>query len=310
MSAAILGSAATALIGAGFVTEVASDLQRLQSAAPVDNPAVRTDLDLAELQLCEALGSFERAHHLAEQFRRVDDPGLQDFGAAIVVHHLSYTRPRDAVPAQEEIQARSGASPLAHYARAEIAVGAGDPGAGFDALIDALDVDQVTDLGGTPASGALLDLCLVLAALGRSEDLAVVVDVVADADFPIVFSAYGPLMNAVVSASAGDVDGAVRELIAAGDMERRWAVPLVDLDCLVVGACAAARLGRNQEAAEALSALHEQPQRIVGGLALRRAVRTESRSAMGEQAWTAAWQAGAGRAPREAFDRLVQQLAG
>ena len=309
VSSAIIGSAATALIGAGFVTEVASDLHRLQSVVPIDDPAVRADLELAELQLCEAMGTFDRAHELAERFRRGDDPGLQDFGAAIVVHHLSYTRPRDAVPAQEEIQARGGACPLAHYARAEIAIGAGEPAAGFDALIDALDVDHVTDLGGTPASGALLDVCLVLAALNRSEDLAVVVDVVAEADFPIVFSAYGPLMNAVVSASAGDVEGTVRELVVAGDMERRWAVPLVDLDCLVVGACAATRLGRNREAAEALSALHEQPQRIVSGLALRRAVRTESRSAMSEEAWNTALQAGAGRAPREAFDHLVRQLA-
>lgn len=309
VSSAIIGSAATALIGAGFVTEVASDLHRLQSVAPTDDPTIRSDLELAELQLCEAMGDFDRAHELAEQFRRGNDPDLQDFGAAIAVHHLSYTRPRDAIPAQEEIQTRGGTCPLAHYARAEIAVGAGDPAAGFDALTDALDVDHVTDLGGTPASGALLDLCLVLAALDRSDDLAVVVDVVADADFSIAFSAYGPLMNAVVSASAGDVEGTVRELVAAGDMERRWAVPLVDLDCLVIGACAATRLGRNREAAEALSALHEQPQRIISGLALRRAVRTESRSAMSEEAWNTAWQAGAGRAPRTAFDRLVQQLA-
>jgi predicted ATPase len=309
VSAAIIGSAATALIGAGFVTEVASDLRRLQSVAPIDDPTVRTDLELAELQLCEAMGAFDRAHELAERFRRSDDPGLQDFGAAIVVHHLSYTRPRDAVSAQEEIQARGGACPLAHYARAEIAIGSGDPGAGFDALTDALGVDHVTELTGAPASGALLDLCIVLAALGRSDDLAVVVDVVADADFPIAFSAYGPLMNAVVSASAGDVAGTVRELVAAGDMERRWAVPLVDLDCLVVGACAATRLGRNREAIEALSVLHEQPQRIVSGLALRRAVRNESRSAMSDEAWNTAWQEGAGRAPRAAFDRLVEQLA-
>jgi predicted ATPase/class 3 adenylate cyclase len=309
VSSAIIGSAATALIGAGFVNEVASDLHRLQSMAAIDDPTVQADLELAELQLCEAMGTFDRAHELAERFRRSDDPDLQDFGAAIVVHHFSYTRPRDAVPAQEEIQARGGASPLAHYARAEIAIGAGEPAAGFDALIDALGVDHVTDLGGTPASGALLDLCLVLAALNRSEELAVVVDVVADADFPIAFSAYGPLMNAVVSASAGDVKGTVTQLVAAGDMERRWAVPLVDLDCLAVGACAATRLGRNREAAEALSALHEQPQRIVSGLALRRAVRTESRSAMGDEAWNTAWQAGAGRAPRTAFDRLVEQLA-
>lgn len=121
-------------------------------------------------------------------------------------------------------------------------------------------------------------------------------------------AAYGPLLAAAIAAARGETD-VVGDLRDASDLEARFAIPPVDLDCFVVGAHVATSVGRPEVAAEALGATRGQPQRTVSMFAVRRMLRGRLQATLGDAEFRRLSESGSGRRPRDAFATLIDQLA-
>jgi len=263
--------------------------------------------------LAEISGDFARSHAMAEQFRLDDrEPRHWYIASAFLVHHLAATDPRSASQVLDEFEGRSGVVPMSSYLGAEIALGEARFADAVDAIFSAFGTDSVDGLAravtemDSADSIILVDLAVALRALGLEES-GVIVDVLAEVTLPY-FSAYVPLMRAVVGSGSSPLATTVADLREAQTLLRRYAPPLVDRDCVVSGVFVAAELGNHDVAAQALAITQGMPQRTLSAFGLRKHLRPRLKGELGEEGWQAAVEAGAGRSPAETFDWLIEQL--
>lgn len=304
---ALLARAAWSLTFSGFVTETQDTLQRFRSTDGADDPDTATLLDLAELAIVELVGDFGRSHELALQFASCDDRTLAATGASIATHHLAATNPREARDLLARHETTHGPIPHTTYMHAEIALGEGRFADAVDSMLEALDLRAVTDLGrGTaPDGGIIVDLTVSLLALDRLDEAAFALE--ATPDDETGGAAYGPLIAAALAAAQGATD-VVGDLRHAFDLEVQFGIPLVDLDCVVMGAHVAVSLDHPEVAAEALGATRGQPQRALSMFAMRRMLRGRLQSTLGDAEFRRWSESGSSRRPRDAFALLIERL--
>ncbi len=301
------------LLSAGLLYEAGEMLGRLNELIG-DNIADQDKLDVCDMGLAEISGDFERSHAIAERIRH-DDRDLRHWyvASAFIIHHFAAADPRQATIVLDELEERSGIVPMSSYLRAEIALGEARFADAADAIFAAFGVDGVDGVArAVTASGSvdpitLVDLAIALRVHGLEES-ELIVDVLADETSPY-FSAYVPLLRAVVGCRSSRSETIIGNLREAQTLVRRFAPPLADRDCVVSGAFVAAELGRHDVAAEALAVTRGMPQRTLSAFGLRKHLRPRLRQELGEEDWQAAVAAGAGRTPRATLDRLIEQLA-
>lgn len=301
------------LLSAGVLDDVRHALARLSESVG-DDTADRDRLAMCGMGLAELSGDFEHSHATAEQIRS-DDRDLRDWyvATAFVIHHFAAADPRQASLVLDQLEDRSGVVPLTSYLRAEIALGEARFADAADAIFAGFGVDGVDGVAravstrGSVDPITLVDLVIALRARGL-EEAELIVDVLAD-ETPPYFSAYVPLLRAVVGCRSSSVETTIDNLRAAQALVRRFAPPLADRDCVVSAAFVAAELGRHDVAAEALAITHGMPQRTLSAFGLRKHLRRRLRAELGDEGWNAAVAAGAGSTPDAALDRLIGQLA-
>lgn len=306
--AELLARAAWSLTLSGFVTEMQDTLQRFRSADGADDPGTTTLLDLAELAVVELVGDFVRSHELALRFATSEDRTLAATGASVATHHLAATNPQEARGVLGRYETGHGPIPHTTYMRAEIALGEGRFADAIDSMLDALDVRAVTDLGrgAPPDAGIVVDLTVSLLALDRLDEATLALETAPDEKTG--GASYGPLLAAAIAASRGETD-VVGDLRHAFDLEVRFEIPLVDLDCVVMGAHVAASVGHPEVAAAALGVTRGQPQRALSMFAIRRMLRGQLQATLGDAEFRRLSETGAGRRPRDAFATLIEKLA-
>jgi predicted ATPase/class 3 adenylate cyclase len=306
--AELLARAAWSLTLSGFVTEMKDTLLHFRSADGADDPDTTTLLDLAELAIVELVGDFVRSHELALRFASCDDRLLAATGASIATHHLAATNPQEAHHVLGRYETGHGPIPHTTYMHAEIALGEGRFADAVDSMLDALDVRAVTDLGrgAPPDAGIVVDLTVALLALDRLDEATLAVETAPDDE--TAGAAYGPSLAAAIAAAQGQTDVA-GDLRHAFELEVQFEIPLVDLDCVVLGAHVATSVGRPEVAAVALGVTHGQPQRALSMFAMRRMLRGRLQATLGDAEFRQLFESGAGRRPRDAFATLIQELA-
>ena len=302
-------------LSAGLIDETRDALTTLSDSTTETDSVTRDRLGMCAMGLAEITGDFQRSHALAEQFRQDDrDRHHWYVASAFVVHHFAATDPRQATMVLDEIERRSGVVPLSSFLRAEIALGEARFADAVEAILTAFGTDTVDGLARAVAARdsvdpvALVDLAVALRVLGREES-GVIVDVLAD-EAPAYFSAYVPLLQAMVGCGSSPLETTVARLHEAQALLRRFAPPLGDRDGVVGGAFLAVELGRPDVAAEALAVTHGMPQRTLSAFGVRKHLRPRLRGELGEDGWKAAVAAGTGRTPDAALDRLIHQLTG
>ena len=305
---ALLARAVWSLTLSGFVTEMQETLQRFRSADGADDPETATLLDLAELAVTELVGDFVRSHELALRFASSEHRALAATGASVATHHLAATNPQEARLVLGQYEAGHGPIPHTTFMHAEIALGEGRFADAVDAILDALDVRAVADLGsGAPPDGGILfDLTVSLLALDRLDEATLALETALEEE--IAGAAYVPLLAAAIAAARGETD-VVGDLRRAFDLDVRFGIPLMDLDCVVMGTHAAASVGRPELAAEALGVTRRQPQRAVSMFAMRRLLRGRLQATLGDEEFRRLSESGSGRRPRDAFAALIENLA-
>ncbi len=301
------------LLSAGLLVEAGETLGRLSELVG-DDISDQDRLALCGMGLAEISGDFEHSHATAERIRH-DDRDLRHWyiASAFVIHHFAAADPRQASIVLDELEDRSGVVPLSSYLRAEIALGQARFADAADAIFSAFGVDgvdgvarAVTALGSVDPI-TLVDLTIALRVQGLEES-ELIVDVLAD-ETPPYFSAYVPLLRAVVGCGSSRLETTIGNLREAQTLVRRFAPPLADRDCVVSGAFVAAELGRHDVAAEALAITRGKPQRTLSAFGLRKQLRPRLREELGEEGWHAAVAAGEGRTPEATLDWLIEQLA-
>jgi predicted ATPase/class 3 adenylate cyclase len=298
---------------AGRLDETRRTLDSLSALAESPGPETTIRLDECRMMMAEATGDFETSHQLAERFRN-DQPGTSRWylGAALIVHHFAATAPYEAVAALEEYQACAGAVPMASYLNAEIQLGEARFAEAVESILTSLGVSDVGELGASVAQrcdpGVLIDLTVALRADRRIDEAAICADLLAESTNPAARLGAAAL-QAMVLGSSGSTDEIVEHLRRAQVVQRRWPLPLFDLDLAVYGAFTAAEVGRPALAAETLAVTRGMPQRFLSSFGIRRALRTRLNAELGDEEWRKAIEAGAGRAPEEAFAVLIDRLA-
>ena len=305
--AELLARAAWSLTLSGFVTEMQDTLQRFRSADGADEPDTAALLDLAELAIVELVGDFMRSHELALRFASSDDRTLAATGASIATHHLAATNPQEARIVLGRYETAHGPVPHTTYMHAEIALGEGRFADAVDSILDALDLRAVTDLGSGPPpdAGIVVDLTVSLLALDRHDEATFALENAPGDE--TAGAAYGPLLAAAIAAARGGTD-VVGDLRHAFDLEAQFGIPLVDLDCVVLGALVAVSVGRPEAAAAALGATRGQPQRAMSMFAMRRMLRGRLQATLGDAEFRRLSGSGAGRRPRDAFAAVIEKL--
>lgn len=303
----LLSRAAWSLTLSGFVTDTQDTLQRFRSADGAGDPDTATLLDLAELALAEIVGDFVRSHELALRFASSEDRTRAATGASVATHHLSATNPHEARDILGRYETRHGPIPHTTFMHAEIALGEGRFADAVDSILDALGVRAVTDLGtaAPPDGGIVVDLTVSLLALDRLDEATLALETAAEDD--TAGSAYGPLLAAALSASRGESD-VVGHLRHAFDLDVRFGLPLMDLDCVVLGAHVALCAGHPAVAAEVLGVTRGQPQRAMSMFALRRMLRGRLQAVLGDAEFRRLSESGSGRRPRDAFAALIEDM--
>ena len=306
--AELLARAAWSLTLSGFVTETQDTLQCFRVVDGADDPDTATLLDLAELAVVELVGDFVRSHELALRFAASDDRTLAATGASVATHHLAATNPQEGRLLLGQYESRHGPIPHTTFLHGEIALGEGRFADAVGSMLDALDIRAVTDLGrgAPPDSGIVVDLTVALLALDRLDEATLALESAPDDETG--GAADGPLLGAAIAASRGETD-VVGDLRHAFDLEVRFGIPLVDLDCLVMGAHVAVAVDRPEVAAMALGATRGQPQRALSMFAIRRMLRGRLQAALGDAEFRRLTESGAGRRPRDAFSTLIEKLA-
>lgn len=303
----LLSRAAWAIAGSGFGEEVRAALAQLRRSEGADDPDVELLLDTAELALVELVGDFARSHELAGKLAEERGDLLHAAtGTSILAHHLSATDPARARAVLDRFEQDHGPIPHTTFMRAEVALGEGRFEDAVEAMVAALGIGRLDDLDAERTdTGIMIDLTASLLALDRVDEATVVHDALpedARSTMP-----YGPLLGAAIAASTGP-HGVLDDLRAAIELEARFAVPLVDLDCVVLGSHVAMRLGRPDLAAEALGATRGQPQRTICMFGMRRQLGALARGSLGDAEFGRLFQRGSGRPAREAFAGLVSGL--
>lgn len=297
----------------GRLDETRKTLDSLSVLAESNGPETAIRLDECRMMLAEATGDFETSHRLAERFRREEDGTSRWFlAAALIVHHLAATAPRDAMVALEEYRARAGAVPMASYLNAEILLGEARFADAVESILAALGVSDVGALGTSVAQrcdpGVLVDLTVALRADRRIDEAALCVDLLAESANPAA-RVGAVALQAMVLGSSWSADEIVEHLRRAQVSQQRWSLPLFDLDLAVYGAFTAAEVGRPVLATETLAATRGMPQRFLSSFGLRRVLRTRLNAELGDEKWRNALDAGTGSSPEKAFADLIDRLA-
>lgn len=297
----------------GRLDETRKTLGSLSTLVEPTGPETAIRLDECRMMLAEATGDFETSHRLAERFRREEDGTSRWFlAAALIVHHLAATAPREAMMALEEYQARAGAVPMASYLNAEILLGEARFADAVESILTALAVSDVGELGTSVAQrcdpGVLVDLTVALRADRRIDEAALCADLLTESTYPAA-RVGAVALQAMVLGSSWSTDEIVEHLHRAHVSQRRWPLPLFDLDLVVYGAFTAAEVGRTALAAETLAATRGMPQRFLSSFGLRRVLRTRLNAELGDEQWQKALDAGSGSTPEKAFADLIGRLA-
>lgn len=303
------------LLSAGLLDYTGDTHRRLSGLANEYSTVDQGKLAMCTMGLAELTGEFERSHAMAEQFRH-DDRDLRHWyiASAFVVHHFAATNPRQASIVLDEVEGRSGVVPMSSYLRAEIALGEARFADAAEAIFSAFGTDNVDGLSrvvtamDSPDPIILVDLAVALRALGLEES-ELIVDLLAE-ETQLYFSAYVPLMRAVVGCRSSPLDTTIAHLREAQALLRRYSPPLVDRDCVVSGAFVASELGRHDVAAEAFAITLRMPQRTLSAFGVRKHLRPRLKAELGEEGWQAAVDSGSSRTPEAALDWLIEQLAG
>jgi hypothetical protein len=300
-------------LSAGLLDGARDTLATLSALTDDHSSEDHRKLAMCTMGIAELSGDFARSHAMAQEFRQ-DDRDLRQWctASAFVVHHLAATEPRQASTVLDEVEGRVGVVPLSSYLRAEIALGEARFADAIDAIYSAFGADGVEGLARIAARGEntdaviLVDLAISLRVLGL-EEAEVIVDVMSEVALPY-FSAYVPLIRAVVGCGSVDVASTVADLREAQSLLRRFAPPLGDRDGVVSAAFVASDLGRHDLAAEALAITHGMPQRTLSAFGLRKHLRPRLRAELGAEGWQSAVDAGTGRTPDATLDWLIEQF--
>ena len=307
----VFAASLMSLLSAGMVDEARATLASLHILADGSDAHVASRLLECEMMLAEIVGDFDRSHALAEGFRKEEVTPRWYLSSAIVIHHLAATAPDEALTVLEEFESHAGVVPMGSYLRAEVALGQSRFADAVDDIAAALGVGDVSSLDksklGPLDPAVLIDLAVALQVLGRDDEAAIVVDVAADQPSPGL-GMYQALLQGLVHCRRAPGAQVTEYLARTIELQRRWAPPLADLDCVVHGAFIAATLDRPEVAAEALSVTRGKPQRTLSAFGLRRVLRRRLNAELGDDGWQAATAAGHALAPMEAFGRLVDAL--
>jgi predicted ATPase/class 3 adenylate cyclase len=304
---ALLSRAAWSLTLSGFVTETQEVLQRFRSADGAADPETATLLDVAELAIVELIGDFARSHELALRFASSPDRLRAATGASVATHHLAATNPQEARDVLGQYETVHGPIPHTTFMHAEIALGEGRFADAVDSMLDALDVRAVTDLGrgAPPDGGIVVDLTVSLLSLNRLDEATLALETAPDDE--IGGSPYGPLLTVAIAAARGETD-VIGDLRRAFNLDVRFGIPLMDLDCVVLGAHVAMSVGRPEAAAELIGVTRGQPQRALSMFALRRMLRGQLQAELGDAEFRQMSASGSGRRPRDAFATLIENM--